>query len=158
MSQLCNGLAGMSLVRGNHNFQNMGYSNLNQKCVFNDINLTCIIYYYIHYSIWMSWESCSIFIYLAERLHDFVITVSNTSFPWTNFPLTEPEYVQCANHPGVAGAGNIKLDCQQQPIIGQYLSVHIQSTSPEILTICELQVFGLGKYLYWLCMIKMCLV
>ena len=74
------------------------------------------------------------------RLHDFQVGVSENSPnditpAVTNYPL-------CATYSGPAGAVT-DISCIA-PVDGRYVIVQISGYT-EYLTICELQVFGVGK-------------
>ena len=78
--------------------------------------------------------------FLVDRLHDFQVGVSdncpNDITPAvTNYPL-------CATYSGTAGAVT-DISCTAA-VVGRYVIVQIPGSS-EILTICELEVFGVGK-------------
>ena len=77
---------------------------------------------------------------LGERLHDFQVGVSQNSPnditpAVTNYPL-------CATYDGRVAAVT-DLICTTA-IVGQYVIVQIPGSS-ERLTLCEVEVFGVGK-------------
>jgi hypothetical protein len=84
------------------------------------------------------------FLYLyftAERLHDFVVGVTNISSQdvipaVTNYPI-------CGNYVGaVIAGGTVAFECSLE---GRYVVVQIPGNM-EILTLCEVEVFGESEY------------
>ena len=78
--------------------------------------------------------------YLGERLHDFQVGVSENSPnditpAVTNYPI-------CATYSGTAEAVT-DISCTAA-VVGRYVIVQILD-SAEVLTMCELQVVGVGK-------------
>ena len=85
-----------------------------------------------------------ILLYIDQRLHDFVVGLTNRSFE--EFRKTETIFLtRCASHTGIVGRGvSVELMCDPGPVLGRYLVVQIPYTT-ETLTLCEVQVFG-SKY------------
>ena len=87
--------------------------------------------------------SCSYACYLtsADRLSDFIVTLSNVSFPVTSAQLVPPAFIRCGQHHGYPGPGQTgTVTCSPGPSRGRY--VFISLPNPGILTMCETRVFA----------------
>ncbi len=81
------------------------------------------------------------YLFTGDRLHDFIVSLSNKSYPYTTFPLAGLNYVTCAQYNGAVPQGaTITLTCTQ-PAIGQYVAVYIPSIQA-IRSLCEVEVYG----------------
>ena len=78
------------------------------------------------------------------RLADFIVTVSNTSFPVSAAQLVPPEFVRCGQFPGSPGVGGTgTVTCSPQAINGRF--VFISLPQPRSLMMCEVEVRYDGK-------------
>ena len=76
----------------------------------------------------------------AERLANFIVTLSNISFPVTSVELAPPVFIRCGQykgHPGPDQTGTVT--CSSGPRRGRY--VFISLPIPGVLTVCEARVF-----------------
>ena len=77
---------------------------------------------------------------IPERLSDFRVLISNTSFPVNSSQLATEPFRLCGQFPGIPLAAAIsRLKCPGA-IIGRY--VYITLPGSEALTLCEVQLFG----------------
>ena len=77
----------------------------------------------------------------GKRLHDVKVGLSNSSH--TESVPAPNNYELCASHPGQLGAIT-DIECTT-PTLAQYVVVQIMGT--EVLTLCEVVVFGHGMFL-----------
>ena len=78
--------------------------------------------------------------FTGERLHDVSVGLTNSSHSESTPALTN--YVLCASHPAVLGP-TTTLKCFT-PTLAQYVIVQLNTTG--ILTLCEVMVYGPGRY------------
>ena len=79
----------------------------------------------------------------AERLHDFSVGLLDDN-PTSTTPVAG-EYPLCATHAGSVSAGaKVEMTCSILAK-GRYVIVQIPGSS-EILTLCEVQVYGYSEY------------
>ena len=77
----------------------------------------------------------------VDRLTDFIVTVSNISFPVTAAQLVPPAYTRCGQYQGYPGPGQTgTVTCSPGPTRGRY--VFISLPIPGVLTMCETRVFA----------------
>ena len=77
----------------------------------------------------------------AERLSDFIVSVSNISFPVTAAQLVPPAFPRCGQYQGYPGPGQTgTVTCSPGPSRGRY--VFISLPIPGVLTMCETWVFA----------------
>jgi hypothetical protein len=73
------------------------------------------------------------------RLHDFAVDVSDAMLTGVN----DPDSTRCADYPGVASDGEIiALNCAVSTR-GRWVKVQIMDTAGAVLTLCEVEVFGI---------------
>ena len=70
---------------------------------------------------------------VAEWLADFIVTVSNSSFPVYAYQLVPPMFVHCGQFLGIPGPG------ETQPIRGCHVFISIPAVTP--LQLCEVEVY-----------------
>ena len=75
----------------------------------------------------------------AERLADFYIRVGQTFDQGSFDPTT---YTQCAYQSAALGNGETRMFYCDTPIVGRYVTVHFPPTRTEVLTLCEVAVYG----------------
>ena len=76
-------------------------------------------------------------------MHDFDIWLSNSGPP---FPSTiNNQYKLCKHRSGTVGSGVTETIFCDSPVEGRFIYISINTTSPEVLTVCELEVYGTSK-------------
>ena len=81
--------------------------------------------------------------YIAGRLSDFIVTISNISFPVNSDELVPPDFIQCGQYVGYPAAGQAgTITCRPGPIRGRYVFVSLPIL--DVLQMCEVRVFA-GK-------------
>ena len=108
--------------------QNTGY--INQNCLLRIfVSMFQYIYCYTHFRSF------------AERLSDFIVSVSNVSFPVTADDLVPPAFTQCGQYDGYPGSGQTgTLTCSPGPSRGRYVFISLPAI--ESLTLCEVRFFA----------------
>ena len=77
----------------------------------------------------------------AERLSDFVVTVSNISFPVTSVELVPPAFTLCGQYQGYPGPSQTgTVTCSPGPSRGRYVFISLPTLG--VLTMCETRVFA----------------
>ena len=91
----------------------------------------------------------------ADRLLDFIVTVSNVSFPVTAAQIVPPAYIQCGQYQGYPGPGQTgTVTCSPGPSPGRY--VFISLPNPGVLTMCETRVFAGRTYFAFVIIKEFC--
>ena len=93
-------------------------------------------------------DFCALFIslyllalFFTDRLSDFIMTVSNVSFPVTSYELVSPAFTWCGQYQGYPGPGQRgTVTCSPGPSRGRYVFISLPTLG--ILTMCETQVFA----------------
>ena len=81
----------------------------------------------------------------VDRLYDFIVTVSNTSYPVSADELVPPDFVRCGQFPGSPGAGGTgTVVCSPEAINGRF--VYISLPQPRSLMMCEVEVRYEGRF------------
>ena len=77
----------------------------------------------------------------AERIANFIVSVSNISFPVTSDELVPPAFIQCGQYQGYPGPGQTgTVTCSPIPSRGRYVFISLPTF--DILTMCETRVFA----------------
>ena len=77
----------------------------------------------------------------TDRLSDFIVTVSNVSFPVTSYELVSPVFTRCGQYQGYPGPGQRgTVICSPGPSRGRYVFISLPTLG--ILTMCETRVFA----------------
>ena len=77
----------------------------------------------------------------ADRLSDFIVTVSNVSFPETSAQLVPPEFITCGQYQGYPGPSQTgTVICSPGHIRGRYVFISLPTLG--VLTMCEARVFA----------------
>ena len=80
----------------------------------------------------------------ADRLSDFMVSVSNVSFPVTAAQLVPPAFTRCGQYQGYPGPGQTgTVTCSSGANRGRY--VFISLPTPGVLTMCETWVYAGGS-------------
>ena len=82
-------------------------------------------------------------------MDDFYVVGSNLSFPTTHPDiLNGTGYQLCGQYPGTPPLGQVsRVTCQHGPITARYVYLQgVPETSRVSLELCEVWVFGNGKY------------
>ena len=77
----------------------------------------------------------------TDRLSDFIVTVSNISFPVTSNQLVSPAFTLCGQYQGYPGPGQRgTVICSPGPSRGRYVFISLPTLG--VLTMCETRVFA----------------
>ena len=84
--------------------------------------------------------------YIAGRLSDFIVTISNLSFPVNSDEMVPPDFIQCGQYVGYPAAGQTgTVTCSPGSIRGRYVFVSLPILG--VLQMCEVRVFT-GKFIF----------
>ena len=76
-----------------------------------------------------------------DRLSNFIVTVSNISFPATAAQLVPPAFTRCGQYQGYPEPGQAgTVTCSPGPSRGRYVFISLPTLG--ILTMCETRVFA----------------
>ena len=97
------------------------------------------------------WYECPYIAHLslpAQKLQDFHVTLSDMRPPIVEGTILEShDFRPCGAYNGVPPAAQFTtLECTEQNSIGRYL--YLYRPVHDYLTVCEVEVFGLGEFLY----------
>ena len=77
----------------------------------------------------------------AGRLSDFIVTVSNVSFPVTSAQLVPPAFILCGQYQGYPGPAQTgTVICNPGPSRGRFVFISLPTLG--ILTLCEVRIFA----------------
>ena len=80
----------------------------------------------------------------AERLGDFVVTVSDIAPSESTDPSSSIGFTECHRYSGIPPASStVTVFCDVAPIWGRYVTIYLPIK--EALTICEVQVYGFNR-------------
>ena len=81
----------------------------------------------------------------ADRLSDFIVTVSNVSFPVTSAQLVPPKFILCGQYQGYPGPSQTgTVICSPGPSRGRFVFISLPTLG--VLTMCEARVFAGRSY------------